>query len=119
MNNTNTIYICKFCGKECKNKNSLIQHEIRCRHNDDRIVKPKIKYCLNCNKILNKKSQSLYCSSSCAAKVNNKKRTHTTKGKTIKKICIKCGIEFDASIHINKNKCLCNMIESYNKQKER
>ena len=27
---------CKFCGKECKNKNSLIQHEIRCKNNPDR-----------------------------------------------------------------------------------
>ena len=78
------MYICKYCGKECKNKNSLVQHEIRCRHNDNRIVKPKIKYCLNCNKILTKKSQSLYCCSSCAAHANNKKRTNTTKGKVIK-----------------------------------
>ena len=28
---------CKFCGKECKNKNSLSQHQIRCRSNPDRI----------------------------------------------------------------------------------
>ena len=28
---------CKYCGKECKNKNSLAQHEIRCRENPDRI----------------------------------------------------------------------------------
>lgn len=27
---------CKFCGKECKNKNSLVQHEIRCKENPDR-----------------------------------------------------------------------------------
>ena len=30
-------YICKYCGKECKNKNSLTQHEIRCKHNPNRI----------------------------------------------------------------------------------
>ena len=30
--------ICKFCGKECKNKNSLVQHEIRCKENPQRIV---------------------------------------------------------------------------------
>lgn len=24
---------CKFCGKECKNKNSLVQHECRCKNN--------------------------------------------------------------------------------------
>lgn len=28
---------CKFCGKECKNTNSLVQHEIRCRMNPDKI----------------------------------------------------------------------------------
>lgn len=27
---------CKFCGKECKNKNSLVQHEIRCKENPGR-----------------------------------------------------------------------------------
>lgn len=27
---------CRFCGKECKNKNSLIQHEIRCKENPNR-----------------------------------------------------------------------------------
>lgn len=27
---------CKFCGKECKNKNSLTQHEIRCKENPNR-----------------------------------------------------------------------------------
>jgi len=39
----NDIYIldhddlfCKFCKKECKNKNSLIQHELRCKENPNR-----------------------------------------------------------------------------------
>lgn len=31
-------YICKYCGKQCKNKNSLAQHEIRCKENPDRII---------------------------------------------------------------------------------
>lgn len=31
------MFICKYCGKECKNKNSLVQHEIRCKHNKNRI----------------------------------------------------------------------------------
>ena len=26
---------CKYCGKLCKNKNSLAQHEIRCPKNND------------------------------------------------------------------------------------
>ena len=28
---------CKYCGKECKNKNSLVQHEIRCKLNPNKI----------------------------------------------------------------------------------
>lgn len=28
---------CEFCRKECKNKNALAQHQIRCRSNPDRI----------------------------------------------------------------------------------
>lgn len=28
---------CEFCGKECKNKNSLAQHEIRCKDNPNHI----------------------------------------------------------------------------------
>lgn len=30
------MYTCKFCGKECKNLNSLAQHEIRCPKNPNR-----------------------------------------------------------------------------------
>ena len=30
-------YICKYCGRACKNKNSLIQHEIRCKRNPNAI----------------------------------------------------------------------------------
>lgn len=30
-------YICKYCNKECKNLNSLKQHEIRCKLNPNRI----------------------------------------------------------------------------------
>lgn len=31
------ILKCKYCGKVCKNKNSLAQHEIRCKENPNRI----------------------------------------------------------------------------------
>ena len=31
------MYKCKYCDKECKNKNSLTQHEIRCSKNPNRI----------------------------------------------------------------------------------
>ena len=30
-------YICQYCGKQCKNANSLIQHEIRCKENPNKI----------------------------------------------------------------------------------
>lgn len=30
-------YICKYCGKVCKNNNSLAQHEIRCKENPNKI----------------------------------------------------------------------------------
>lgn len=29
--------ICQYCGKECKNKNSLVQHELRCKKNPNKI----------------------------------------------------------------------------------
>lgn len=32
-----TEYICQYCGKVCKNKNSLAQHEIRCKENPNKI----------------------------------------------------------------------------------
>lgn len=31
-------YICKYCGRECKNNNALTQHEIRCKSNPERII---------------------------------------------------------------------------------
>ena len=36
--------ICKFCGKECKNNNSLKQHEIRCKYNPNKIISNFVKY---------------------------------------------------------------------------
>lgn len=79
------MYICKYCGKECKNKSSLTQHEIRCKENINRIkisipekkIKPKIK-CLNCGKeTINDK----FCSNSCAASFNNKNRKYSVETK--------------------------------------
>lgn len=31
------MFKCKYCGKECKNLNSLRQHEVRCKQNPNRI----------------------------------------------------------------------------------
>lgn len=36
FNKPNIVH-CKYCGKECKNLNSLKQHECRCKNNPDRI----------------------------------------------------------------------------------
>lgn len=33
----NTVYYCKFCNKPCVGKNSLVQHEIRCKENPNKI----------------------------------------------------------------------------------
>jgi hypothetical protein len=79
------MYICKYCGKECKNKSSLTQHEIRCKENINRIkisipekkIKPKRK-CLNCGEeTINDK----FCSKSCAASFNNKNRKYSVETK--------------------------------------
>ena len=29
---------CQYCGKECKNSNSLIQHEVRCKKNPQALI---------------------------------------------------------------------------------
>ena len=31
-------FVCKYCGKICKNQNSLTQHEIRCKENPNKII---------------------------------------------------------------------------------
>lgn len=35
---SDSTYTCKFCSRLCKSKQSLIQHEIRCHQNPDRIL---------------------------------------------------------------------------------
>ena len=50
-------FICTFCGKICKNKNSLAQHQIRCPQNPEKI-------------------------NTCIEGFNNKKRTAWNKGQT-------------------------------------
>lgn len=54
-------FICKYCGKQCKNKNSLAQHEIRCKENPNRliIISNFIKYSEKRRK-LNIKSENQY-----------------------------------------------------------
>lgn len=54
------MYNCKYCNKICKNKNSLAQHEIRCKSNPFRIkiVSNFKKYNEDCRKGLIKKAYS-------------------------------------------------------------
>ena len=54
------MYNCKYCNKICKNKNSLAQHEIRCKSNPHRIkiVSNFKKYNEDCRTGLIKKSYS-------------------------------------------------------------
>lgn len=72
--------------------------------------KKKEKHCLNCGKVL-RKQQVKFCSKSCAAKINNPKRTKNLKvvnkktskkeiNKTstnLKKFCLQCGKELKTS----------------------
>lgn len=73
----------------------------------------KKKYCLNCGKELHG-DQKKFCSSSCSATYNNKKRgtkdtkqkAHVTKGKPVyQKVCERCGVEFTTN---NKDKRYCS-----------
>lgn len=36
--NKKEICYCKYCGKECKSRNSLVQHEIRCKNNENHLT---------------------------------------------------------------------------------
>lgn len=99
-----SIFICQYCGGERKNKKSLIGHESFCKKNPDRSnhdhssagrrrnVKSKItkkdnvqkqkceydndpNFCKKCKAILcYEKRKNKFCSQSCAATYNNKKR---------------------------------------------
>lgn len=59
---------CRYCGKECKNNNSLAQHEIRCKNNPNRIISPFVEYNKNTkvpwNKGLTKETDSRVLKSS-------------------------------------------------------
>ena len=70
-------FTCKFCGKECKNKNSLVQHEIRCKQNPDRTInissyfKLEETFCKYCGKRFDRKITCLSHESVC---INNPNR---------------------------------------------
>lgn len=50
--------ICIYCGKECKNKNSLAQHECRCKNNPNRYMISNSKHKHKCNIPLDKRGWS-------------------------------------------------------------
>lgn len=47
-------YTCKYCNKICKNKNSLAQHEIRCKFNPNRLESAFVKFNKERDKVWNK-----------------------------------------------------------------
>lgn len=44
INEENEIYVCRFCGRECKNSNSLRNHERLCKDNPNRQESPFVKH---------------------------------------------------------------------------
>lgn len=83
-NNKSHEYVyCKYCNKKLFYSN-LKQHEPKCYLN------PKnIKRCLECNDII--KTGNKFCSTSCSASYNNKRRSHSKEtkikiGKSVKKV---------------------------------
>ena len=80
-------YICQYCGKECKNLNSLKQHELRCKQNPNRII----------NKAWNKglckntdKRVSINEYNSLQTKIKNKENKISEYNKN-PKLCLQCG----------------------------
>lgn len=73
------------------------------------------RYCECCGKELTKKTQKKFCCASCSAKVGNKSRKITTKGRTRLRSCIRCGKEFYASIHLNAARCICEDCKKHNR----
>ena len=129
----NSIFICRFCGKVCKNTNSLIQHELRCYNNPDRIVENKLeieayekspKICPVCGVSIpyNKRHQKT-CSYECGIILRNKNAQHTKKNKsdinTNECICKYCGKICKNSNSLRNHERLCKLnpnrqIMSYN-----
>ena len=77
------------------------------------------KFCENCGKPLSGKYQVKFCCKSCATTYHNRQRGITTKGKTMRCKCLKCGNEFDCSIHAPKNKRFCKECRTYIPPEER
>ena len=116
-----SIFICRFCGKACKNTNSLIQHELCCYNNPDRIVKNKIeieayekspKVCPICGvSIPYKKRHQKTCSPECGAvlRTNNAQQTKKYNNNTlnIECVCKYCGKICKNSNSLRNHERLC------------
>jgi hypothetical protein len=135
----NSIFICRFCGKKCKNTNSLIQHELRCYENPDRIVENKVeietyekspKICPICGGIIPyKKRHQKTCSPECGVVLRTKNGQYTHKLKdTAECVCKYCGKICKNNNSLRNHERLCksnpnrqifthNNLENYNGRK--
>lgn len=65
------------------------------------------KECLNCGTKFIGDYRAKFCSRKCAAIYNNSRRK-IIRGKTKIAKCIRCGKEFEASVHVSSTRCLCD-----------
>ena len=133
-----SIFICRFCGKECKNSNSLKQHECRCYENPNRIIENKLeieayekspKICpICCNVIPYKKRHQKTCSPECGnvLRTNNSINTKNLNEYNNEYICKYCGRICKNGNSLRNHERLCkenpdrqimtyNNFENYNK----
>ena len=132
----NSIFICRFCGKVCKNTNSLVQHELRCYNNPDRIVENKLeieayekspKVCPVCGVSIpyNKRHQKT-CSPECGNILRSESGKRLKQVDSIECMCKYCGKICKNSNSLRNHERLCksnpnrqiflhNNLEKYNK----
>lgn len=135
-NMNKSIFICRFCGKECKNSNSLKQHEYRCYENPNRIVENKLeleayekspKICPICGCIIPyKKRHQKTCSPECGNTLRSESAKKTRSFDNIECICKYCGKICKNNNSLRNHERLCksnpnrqiilyNNLENYNK----
>jgi hypothetical protein len=119
-NMNKSIFICRFCGKECKNSNSLTQHENRCYENPNRIVENKLeleayekspKICPICGCIIPyKKRHQKTCSPECGNTLRSESAKKTRSFDNIECICKYCGkiCKNDNSLRNHERLCKSN-----------
>ena len=107
------IVYCKYCGKECKNLNSLKQHECRCKQNPNRIINDEYRQKIS-------KSNKL---TSLIKKQNKYKPvTQIQKEKKIEeynknpKLCLQCGKPLTYQQYKYNQKFFCHKCSNQNKE---